>query len=80
MKFYYSVLLLISGLVFSQETILPYRDGKQWGFATASGKVVLQPIYDKIDPLDYVNIYRVSKNKKDVSDHTKLYLGEGDRQ
>jgi len=65
MRFCYFVLLLVSGLMFSQETIIPYRNGNQWGFASTSGKVVLKPIYDSIEPLDYLSIYRVYKGKKE---------------
>lgn len=46
------------------EVLIPYRKGKLWGVADTTGKVVIEPLYDKIKPDSYVKNCRVEKDGK----------------
>ena len=49
MKYFTLLILLVSNFVFSQtklNPIIPYRDGKKWGFCDTLGKVVVKPYFD----------------------------------
>jgi len=48
--------LLFSTLLFSQTNVnplIPYRDGKLWGFCDTLGKVVVKPYFDEVVDFEY---------------------------
>lgn len=48
--------LLLTTLLFSQTNVnplIPYRDGKLWGFCDTLGKVVVKPYFDKVIDVRY---------------------------
>ena len=47
-KIIHLFLLLISGISFSQNILVPYRKGSLWGFADTLGKQVCEPKYDQV--------------------------------
>ncbi len=49
MKYFTLLILLVSNFVFSQtklNPLIPYRDGKIWGFCDTLGKIVVKPYFD----------------------------------
>lgn len=42
--------LLITASCFSQTYNIPFRKGKLWGFADKTGKIIIEPKYDSINP------------------------------
>ncbi|HYG52139.1 MAG TPA: WG repeat-containing protein [Flavobacteriales bacterium] len=53
--------LLCACTAFSQE-LIPYRDSKLWGYADASGKIIIAPQYEKAFPVWKNGICKVMKN------------------
>ena len=47
-KIIHLFLLLISGISFSQNILVPYRKGSLWGFADTLGNQVCEPKYDQV--------------------------------
>ena len=39
---------LFSQILLAQKTLIPYKNGKLWGFANETGSVVIQPKYDSV--------------------------------
>jgi hypothetical protein len=50
MKYIFSFLLSVAfcTALFSQEILVPYRDGEKWGLSNLKGEVKLAPAYDKV--------------------------------
>ena len=55
---------LLSGYGFSQKTLIPYKAGKYWGLCNESATIVVAPVYDVIETLDYGLAFRTVKNDK----------------
>ncbi|OYU83144.1 MAG: hypothetical protein CFE24_12710 [Flavobacterium sp. BFFFF2] len=49
-------------LGFSQETLLPFRQGTQWGLCNEQAQLVHPAVYDSIDPIDYGQFFKCYKN------------------
>ncbi|SEQ21724.1 WG repeat-containing protein [Flavobacterium urocaniciphilum] len=71
--FFLPFIILITSISFSQTTnypLIPYRDGKLWGFCDTLGKVVVKPYFDKVEDIkfDLFNhrkaTFLLSKNNK----------------
>jgi len=55
----------LSTFAFSQSVLIPYRDGKLWGYADSNGVVQIKPAFDKVDFFNYSNtIAEVFKGNK----------------
>lgn len=68
-RFFYFISLLFVSVVFSQNSLIPFRDGKKWGFCDTLGKIVVKPYLDTIHDVRYDYFFKnaaflVEKNKK----------------
>lgn len=48
----FSTLLFASLTGFSQEILIPYKSGEKYGLCDETGKVVIAPVYDKVEYLE----------------------------
>lgn len=53
LRFFSIVALFFVSNVFSQTPLIPYRDGKAWGFCDTLGKVIVKPYLDTIHDVRY---------------------------
>lgn len=60
--------LLFSSFAFSQPVLIPYRDGKLWGYADSNGVVQIKPAFDK------ANFFNYSKTITEVFKDNKMSL------
>ena len=76
-KIYFQLFtLLFSTLLFSQTNVkplLPYRDGKVWGFCDTLGKVVVKPYFDAVINAQY-DSYNVGKASFLIQKNTKRFV------
>lgn len=56
--------ILFTTSCFSQTYNIPYRKGKLWGFADKTGKVIIEPKYDSVNPKMENSRWYVYKNGK----------------
>ena len=80
-RFFYFISLLFVSVVFSQNSLIPFRDGKKWGFCDTLGKIVVKPYLDTIHDVRYDYFFKnaaflVEKNKKKfvVNESNQLVL------
>ena len=62
--------------MFSQTNVnplIPYRDGKTWGFCDTLGKVVVKPYFDEVIDIKY-DIYNVGKASFLLQKHDKKFV------
>lgn len=68
--------LLFSTFLFSQtsvNTLIPYREGKIWGFCDTLGKVVVKPYFDKVVNAQY-DPYNAGKASFLIQKNTKSFV------
>lgn len=58
----------LSPFAFSQSVLIPYRDGKLWGYADSNGVVQIKPAFDK------VGFFKYSKTITEVFKDNKISL------
>ena len=58
--FVFACSLLINACVFGRGPLVPYRDGKKWGYSDTMGKIVIAPKYDRADIFNYKETFRWS--------------------
>ena len=59
------LILYFSSLSYSQPLLVPFRNGKLWGYADTNGIIRIKPAFDKADFFDYPgNTAVVHKNQK----------------
>lgn len=75
------VLVLFVVLSYSQTPLIPYRDGKLWGFCDTLGKVVVKPYLDTIHKVRYDYFFNKAaflvqkgKNKFVVNENNQLVV------
>jgi hypothetical protein len=62
MKIKMIVLVLFTSFLWAQKTLIPYRKGSLWGLCDKKSNMVLNPVFDSIKDMDYVQLFRVHKN------------------
>jgi hypothetical protein len=76
-KIYFQLFaLLFSSLLFSQTNVnplIPYRDGKVWGFCDTLGKVVVKPYFDEVINVRY-DAYNVGKASYLIQKNSKEFV------
>ena len=62
MKIKIITLVLFTSALWSQKTLIPYRNGSLWGLCDKKANMVLNPVFDSIKDMDYVQLFRVHQN------------------
>jgi len=65
MKLKVVVLLLFTTVLCAQKTLIPYRNGALWGLCDKKLNVVLPPTFDSVKSMDYLQLFRLYKNKNE---------------
>lgn len=65
MKIKIIALVLFTSFLWSQKTLIPYRNKSLWGLCDIKTNVVLNPVYDSIKTMDYLQLFRLYQNSKE---------------
>lgn len=81
LRFFSIVALFFVSNVFSQTPLIPFRDGKAWGFCDTLGKVIVKPYLDTIHDVRYDGFFkkaafvvRKGNNKFVVNENNQLVV------
>ncbi|MEI7510285.1 MAG: WG repeat-containing protein, partial [Flavobacterium sp.] len=62
MKIKIIAFVLFTSFLWAQQTLIPYRKGSLWGLCDKKSNMVLNPVFDSIKDMDYVQLFRVHQN------------------
>ncbi|MCW4469299.1 WG repeat-containing protein [Flavobacterium sp. MFBS3-15] len=61
---FFALFCIANALAQSNDVYVPYRKGSLWGYSDANGKVIIEPVYDKVDIKSIEGQYKVYKTGK----------------